>query len=370
MPYVRTGPGFALDGGPKFDLDIFNDRYFSRLRSRVAEAGNLGIYVSIMLFQGFSVGRKDRREGNPWMGHPFNGANNINGIDGDVDKDGHGYEAHTLASTGITKLQEEYVKRVIDTLNDLDNVIYEISNESHGGSTAWQYHMIRLIKKHEAANPKQHLVWMSFQWDGILGSGSNADLFSSPADVVSPARDDNTDKPDPWRYDPPAADGNKIVILDTDHLWGIGGDSVWVWKSFTRGLHPIFMDPYNVQEFNPERYQGIRRAMGDTRRYAEKIALVYLKPTMNKRHCSTEYCLRNAGIEYLALQPEPGASVTIGQLRPGTGYEFEWFGVLTGQVEEMGEFTADKLSRSFIPPFNDPAVLYIRAKTGTSTRQA
>ena len=120
------------------------------------------------------------------------------------------------------------------------------------------------------------------------------------------------------------------------------------------------MDPYDYQELNPQQYEGIRRAMGDTIRYAERIGLVDMKPAVDKRHCSTGYCLQNAGIEYLALQPESGASITIGRLRTGTRYEFEWFGVHTGQIEEMGVFTADSVSRSFTPPFDGPAVLYIK----------
>ena len=36
----------------------------------------------------------------------------------------------------------------------------------------------------------------------------------------------------------------QIIVNDTDHVYGIGGDRIWAWKSFMRGLHPIFMDPY------------------------------------------------------------------------------------------------------------------------------
>ena len=43
-------------------------------------------------------------------------------------------------------------------VNDLDNVLYEISNESTGSTanTTWQYHMINYVKSYEAAKPKQH----------------------------------------------------------------------------------------------------------------------------------------------------------------------------------------------------------------------
>ena len=37
-------------------------------------------------------------------------------------------------------------------MNDLDNVLYEISNEDTGGpaNTGWQTHMINFIKSYEA----------------------------------------------------------------------------------------------------------------------------------------------------------------------------------------------------------------------------
>ena len=59
LPYQRTGPGTALDGKPKFDLSQFNQAYFDRLRARVIAAGQRGVYVSVMLFQGFSSQPKE-----------------------------------------------------------------------------------------------------------------------------------------------------------------------------------------------------------------------------------------------------------------------------------------------------------------------
>jgi len=76
LAYSRNGPGTALDGKPKFDLNQFDQEYFDRLRNRVVAAGHRGIYVSIMLFQGWSI--YSHGYGNPWPLHPFNKANNIN----------------------------------------------------------------------------------------------------------------------------------------------------------------------------------------------------------------------------------------------------------------------------------------------------
>ncbi len=55
QPWPRTGPGAATDGKPKFDLDRFDPGFFDRLRERVVAPGERGIYVSVMLFEGFSA---------------------------------------------------------------------------------------------------------------------------------------------------------------------------------------------------------------------------------------------------------------------------------------------------------------------------
>ena len=52
--------------------------------------------------------------------------------------------------------EPSYVRHVIESVNDLDNVLYEISNENHPASTAWQYEMIRFIHDYEKTLPKQH----------------------------------------------------------------------------------------------------------------------------------------------------------------------------------------------------------------------
>ena len=95
--------------------------------------------------------------------------------------------------------------------------------------------MIDFIHDYEDGKPKQHPVGMTFQYKG----GSNQTLFDSPADWISPNPEGG------YRDNPPAADGSKVILTDTDHLWGIGGNQAWVWKSFLRGLNPIFMDPYD-----------------------------------------------------------------------------------------------------------------------------
>src|SRR5262249_7294656 len=157
LPYKRTGPGQALDGGPKFDLRRFNQAYFDQLRTRVIEAGQRGIYVSVVLFQSLNPNPKTQTI-NSWYANPFNRDNNVNGINGDTNGDGIGAEAFTLRIPAITSLQETYIRKVVDTLNDLDNVLYEIGGDGPLGNEAWQSYIIGYLKNYQATKTNQHPV--------------------------------------------------------------------------------------------------------------------------------------------------------------------------------------------------------------------
>jgi Family of unknown function (DUF6298) len=317
-PWARTGPGNALDGKPKFDLTRLDDAYFARLRSRVESAGKRGIYVSVMLFEGWGLQFVE----SALQAHPFHPANNINGINGDVNGNGKGLEIHELVGPQITAIQEAYVRKVIDTVNGFDNVLYEISNENHPPSTEWQYHMIRFIHEYERSKPRQHPVGMTFQYQG----GQNATLFESPADWVSPNPDGG------FRDDPPAADGSKVIINDTDHLWGIGGNQQWVWESFCRGMNPIFMDPYDgtiLGDRFADQWEPVRRSLGHVRDLSQRLDLAHMLPS--DALASTRYCLANPGREYLCYLPE-GGEVTLDLSAVKANLSVAWINASAGEV--------------------------------------
>ncbi|HRW07730.1 MAG TPA: DUF6298 domain-containing protein [Caldilineaceae bacterium] len=354
-PYKRTGSGAALDGKPKFDLTQLEQSYFDRMRTRIIEAGQRNIYVAIVLFNGWSVAAAKGGFGsnNPWQGHPFNGGNNINGIDGDLNGDNSGEEVHTLGNAAVTAFQEAYVRKVIDTVNDLDNVLYEISNESDGSSEEWQYHMIHFIRSVEATKAKQHPIGMTVAWP----DGDNADLYNSSADWISPNGDIS---------DPDVADGRKVVLLDTDHLCGICGDRAWVWKAFMRGNNPIFMDGYDGAgygvggagfDFNNPTGVSLRRNLGYTRMYAERIDLAAMSPRGDL--ASTGYCLAklSASAEFLVYAPS-GGQITVNLTGVTGEFHVEWFDPTTGTSVE-GASIVGGATQSFTAPFDSDAVLYL-----------
>jgi len=356
MPYLRPGPDTALDGKPKFDLSQFNPAYFDRMRQHVMQAGQRGIYVAIMLFNGWSIEDKDMGNGNPWHGHPFNRNNNINGIDGDPDLDDRGLETHSLLDPTVIALQEAYVRQVVDAVNDLDNVLYEISNESRGGNTgaeAWQYHMIAYLKAYEAAKPKQHPVGMS----ALFPNGNNDVLFASAADWIAPAG--TTSAPD-------ATDERKVIIDDTDHLCGVCGDEAWVWKSFTRGRNPVLMDPYDGAypitsapfDATDPRWERIRVNLGYARAYANRINLVAMVP--HGELASTGYCLANPvaqGASYLVYLPA-GGTVTVDLSAAIGTLTVEWFNPSVNQTNVGSTVTGGSVV-SLTAPASGDAVLYL-----------
>jgi hypothetical protein len=353
-PWARSGPGTAADGKPKLDLKRFNPEYFTRLRSRVLAARDRGLYVGVMLFQGWSI--CSHGYGNPWPIHAFNKASNINGIDGDADHDGEGKEVHTLQIPAVTRLQETYARTVVDTLNDLDNVLYEISNETAIFSRDWQYHMVRFIRECEAAKPKQHPVGMTAFDSGR--EGPMAALFGSPADWISPENDGVSGN---YEDDPPAADGRKVILSDTDHIYGVGGDRVWVWKTFTRGLNPIYMDPLRKEDWfkiSEQQMEGARKAMGQTRQFADRVNLAAMTPL--PKLASTRYCLANPGTEYLVYQPKSGEALKV-ELTAGT-YRYEWFDPAREKSAGIGTIDAAAERREFKVPFGGDAVLYLSAQ--------
>jgi len=350
-PWARTGPGAALDGKPKFDLTILNPVYFERLRQRVEAAAARGVYVSVMLFEGWALWHIE------WASHPFHRANNVNGIDGDPDRDGRGLETHTLNLPDVARLQETYVRKVIDTIGDLDNVLYEIANESGTYSIEWQYHMIRLVKSIEETKPKQHPVGMTFVFPRgpTAPPGSNQALFDSPADWISPSGNEYLDNP------PPPADGAKVILNDTDHLWGIGGTVDWAWKSFCRGMHPIFMDPYDDElerMGSPDQWDPLRQSLGQTLFLAERMDLASMTPQGGL--ASTGYCLADPDSEYVVYLPA-GGEVTVNLAAIAGVVETEWLHPVDGTTTS-GAIVKGGTQRTFQAPSGGAIVLHLVRK--------
>ena len=400
QPWARTGSGTAKDGKPEFDLTRFDQQFFDRLRQRVVAAGREGIYVAVMLFDGWALHLSPAPDN--VEGHPFHAANNVNGIGITSIKD---YQSLPLDAK-VQAIQEAYIRKVVDQLHDMPNVLWEVANEAAGGgtvdqefaqmlgldaapdwgnSTAWQYWVIDIVRQHEKLKGyASHPIGITMQFPVADQTKVNDPLYASNAEWISPGYDDEMFKdgghpaapgspPSRWYDDPPASDGRKVVISDTDHFAPGKGDALWAWKSFLRGHHTILMDfgliggvkPADPKAESPgvpsfASFEPARQAMGDTRRYADRMNLIDMLPS--SRLSSTGYALANPGKEYLVLQPEEADDGFEVQLVRGA-YEVEWFDVTTRETRAgPGQNVEQDGTVRFAAPFaGGPAVLFLKA---------
>ncbi|MBZ0288436.1 MAG: glycoside hydrolase family 5 protein, partial [Anaerolineae bacterium] len=157
-PFVRTRPGRALDGEPKFDLDQPNPEFFGRLHRFLSLASDYGIIVEVVLLS-------NTYTTNVWNLNPLNPANNVNSL-----PESHWQEYVTRRHAAMVERQAAHVRKIVTETNRYDNVIYEICNEPGIISTGpegyptpddtndWLNALIAIVRETEAGLTNKHLV--------------------------------------------------------------------------------------------------------------------------------------------------------------------------------------------------------------------
>ncbi len=356
FPWMRMGPGNAGDGKPKFDLSMFDQTYFDRLHARALQLQQNNIYAIVQLFDGLQL--QNNRCGSGSDGFPFSGVNNVNGVD---DGGGTG-SINMTAPNAITNFQDAYVKKVIDTLSDLPNVILEVSEEAPGGSGWWQNHITSVAQSYEATKPMPHPV----------GNASLDSMFGSANEWVAP-----------FSRISPSNNQGKVLINDSDHSFydgpGWGATALqwrnYVWGNFTNGSSVIFMEPYIIawpNRNNPAgpivngvgtapdtRWNSVRDNMGAAVVYGNKMNL--LATHTNGNLSSTGNVLANTaatGSEFLVYAPS-GGSFTVNLSNTTRSFNVEWYNPTSNTFITAGPIAGGSSSQSFTPPFGGDAVLYL-----------
>ena len=375
-PWQRTGPGTATDGGLKFDLTKFDQSYFDRLRTRTEILRNAGIYVGVYLFTGEFLNQFRCSSD----GYPFTGANNINAVDDGYDGGSQGIGAISMnAPNAITAFQDAYVEKVIDTLNDLPNVLWVVSEETPKTSTWWNSHQISHIRAYESTKPYQHPIGY-----GAPVDVPDSTLYESDADWVKPQ----------IRISPANSCGNgnpicKVNVNDSDHSYfGMWNDTPqhnrnYAWQNFMSGNQVLFMDPYVLYYPREDRnkcvspvnaicsgpaprWDNFRQNLGYILRYSRKLNLANVTP--RRSLCSTGYCLAQTpaeGAEYLVYAPSGGPfTIDLSAMASSRTLVAEWFNPSTGLTIAGGLIQSGSSSQTFTPPFSGDAVLYLTDTVG------
>lgn len=358
-PEHAISPLPFLKVGNVYDLTQLNQQYFDRLRERILMADERGIYVSIMLFEGFSA------EHTPyaWNFNPFKAGNNLNGIaalPADV---------HNGSNTAVLNAQKLYVREVIDMVNyyNLNNVLYEIGNEIPNNtlSDLWQNDMIDYIHTYELQTyGTNRPVGKTDQYN----TGANSLLFNSPADWISPGKDSGDF--DCLDGHTPISNGDKVIISDTDHFYFIwytnGGNPVdYVWKSFTGGINAIHMDNwgggsnlvgYLLGPTSSETFSLVRANMGYAKLLSERIDLISTTPQPNLS--STGFCLASDH-EFIVYLPSNSSSATVNMSGISGQFSVEWIDANTGNITFGSQITGGS-SKNFSSPYGNYSILYLK----------
>lgn len=371
LPYQRTGPGTATDGGLKFDLTKFEPNFFERLRARTQALNKAGVYAGVYLFSGEFLNTFRCSSD----GYPFTGANNISAIDDGYTNGSKGIGALSMtAPNAITRVQDAYVEMVIDTLNDLPNVLWIVSEEAPINSRWWNNHQISHIRSYESGKAHQHPIGYATPIGSrdIFLYSSDADWIA-PSVLISPAASCGTGTP-----------ACKVDINDSDHsYWEMWRDTPlenrnYAWENFTTGNQVLFMDPYLI--FYPRenrnlcaspahsichtpdaRWDNFRDNLGYILKYSRRLGLLNVTPRDSLS--STGFCLAqtpSTGAEYLIYAPAGGSlTVNLSAMESARKLAVEWLNPATGAVTTEKAVPAGSSAQKFTPPFAGDAVLYL-----------
>ena len=391
FPWRRTGgpdrQKMAADGLPAFDLSQFDQAYFDRLRARAVRLQQNGIYAIVQLFDSAQlIANRCRNDG-----YPFTGVNNVNGVDDGYTGGASGTKSFTMtANNTISQFQDAYAEKVIDTLNDLPNVLWEISEEAPFESTWWQGHMIGLIRAYEGGGawegttyspkPLRHPVGLG----GLQYPGKDSFIYGTSADWIAPSLTYNADFPAVVSLN----NQGHVVINDSDHalyfthFLDANGNVMnqrvrnYIWENFTSGSSVLFMDPYDINWPGSQRnvcsnavnglcsapdpkYNNLRDNLGYTLSYAKRLNLAQAQPQGSL--ASTGYCLANpasTNAEYLVYAPSDG-TFTVDLSATTNTLKVEWFNPSSGTAISAGTVSGGTAAQRFTAPFSGDAVLYL-----------
>jgi hypothetical protein len=365
-PWARSDkPGYG-DGGNKFDLTKWDEEYFTRLKTFLAEAAARGVVVEYVLFC-------PNYEESMWKASPLNAANNVNGVGAIGLK-----EPYTLKHKDVQDVEDAFVRKVVSELNGFDNVYYEICNEPYfGGVTLeWQAHIADVIVETEAKLPNKHLLAQNIANGSAKVDKPNPSVsifnfhYAKPPDCVKVnyqlnkaiafdesgfrGSDDRPYRTEAWDFI--VAGGALYSNLDYSYMAakpdgtakvsapGGGGPTLraqyTILKDFIGGFDFIKMKP------SPEIIKGGTPTGAWSRALAEpgKAYAIFI-------HHSEPPKQKDAATFDLAVE------------LPAGGYAAEWINTLTGEVAKREEFKHDGGAKTLsAPPYSGEVALRILAK--------
>ncbi len=183
-PWPRTGPGKAMDGELRYDLDRWNPEYFTRLHRFLSKASHLGIVVELTVFSNTYADEV-------WALNPLRAKNNLQGVGS-----GEWPEYLSLRDRQLFERQSSYARRIVQETSRYDNVYYEICNEPGGGvanhvtpadADAWQEAIAGTLRDELQKLNRKHLLigQNAFSYTPAFHQDFSASFAGSMLDAVN-----------------------------------------------------------------------------------------------------------------------------------------------------------------------------------------
>ena len=373
-PWSRTAAGGAGDGGNKFDLSKYDDKYFARLKDFLTQAGKRGVVVEYVLF---CTLYNDAL----WNVNPMNPKNNVNAL-ADVPR----REVFTLKHKDLLAFQEAFVRKAVAELNGFDNFYFEICNEPYfeGVADDWQAHIARVIVDAEKELPNHHLIAQNIANDRKKVDKPTPGVsilnfhYATPPETVA------------MNY------AHNLVISDDEtgfagkedvHYRTEGWDFLIAGGAAYNNLDYSFSAKHPAGDLTDYKSPGggskeLRRSLAALRRFMEELDLVHMKP-MNSLvkggHATVSIGAKNKlepargqiatrvlgqeGRAY-AIYLRGGSAAELSLALPMGAYQARWINTKTGEAIKSESFDhaagGDKTLVS--PDYDQDIALHIVAK--------
>lgn len=346
-PWARTGPGTANDGQPKFDLTKWDTAFWANLKDCISYAQSKNIYVDVMFFD--ECGIEPEHSTTSYKYHPFNPANNINGV-GLPSADAVP-EFYSLSNATLKTLQEQYVSQMISQTSGYPNVIYEICNE-YTGPTDWENYWIGFVRgkcsniiavNRLGSAPSTYwtdsrINMVNFHW-GCTDTASTTNNMRSNVTAHSKA----------VNYD------------ETPEIAGISYTTYrnMVWGCFVGGGH------FHLE--NGENSGAANDAVLYLRGFIDSNAIQFWNMTPNnglvtKTPGGSAYTLAKAGSQYVVYISGSGSGSMTVSLASGYTYAATAYNPSTGAYTNL---SVSGNTVSGIPSYSSDIVVYIKATGGS-----
>lgn len=378
-PWARSDRPGNADGGNKFDLSKFDDKYFARLKDFVAQAGKRGVVVEYVLF---CTLYNDAL----WGHSPMNPRNTVNDLP-TIPRT----EVYTLKHPAYLKVQEAFVRKAVAELREFDNVYFEVCNEPYfaGVGKDWQAHIAGVIAEAQKDRPaeQRHLVAQNIANDKEkvekLTPGVSVLNFhyATPPETVEMN----------YRLNVPISDDETGFRGKEDvHYRTEGWDFFVAGGAAYNNLDYSFTAKHPAGTFNDFKSPGgggaaLRKQLAAMKAFVEGFDFVKMKPanqvvkggtarvaildrprskTDSARTASlTVRCLAEPGKQY-AVYLRGGAGAELKLDLPAGNYRAQWLNPRTGEFEKTEDFAhAGGLKALSSPEYvEDMALKVVRAE--------